>query len=302
MWKTLWPYSDRPADPDEDVSENGLYRRWDGETLAEVRNGLSPAMWSRIYQQEQVAEDNVFKAELLSGSTQMRHPGIIPDDHQIGRQRGMNGLRIIAGLDPASVGHTAAVVIGLDTETGKRYVIDIHNQASMTPDAMRDLIKGWTVKYGIQEWRIERNAFQAFLTRDTEIIQFLASRGSTLSEHMTGNNKHDPNFGVMAMSSLFEAGLILLPNSSSESVKAMIDQLVVWQPNPPRGTKTDIVMALWFAELRCLELVQRFNKFTHYRNTPFTTRSDRSTRFTMSAAEYEDMSANGTLPRSWWAK
>lgn len=301
-WKTLWPMSDRPADPDEEPAENGLYRRWDGETLAEVRDGLAPAQWSRIYQQEQVAEDNVFKPELVAGATQMRHPGIIPDDHQIGRQRGMNGLRIIAGLDPASVGHTAAVVIGLDTETGKRYVIDIHNQASMTPDAMRDLIKGWTVKYGIQEWRIERNAFQAFLTRDTEILQFLASRGCVLAEHMTGNNKHDPNFGVMAMSSLFEAGMILLPNGSSEAVKAMIDQLVVWQPNPPRGTKTDIVMALWFAELRCLELVQRFNKFTNYRNTPFTTRSDRASRFTMTAAEQEEHSAAGTLPRSWWAK
>lgn len=301
-WKTLWPKSDTPADPEEEPSGDGLYARWDGMTLSEVREGITPSQWSRIYQQEQVAEENVFKPELLARSSQMRHPGSIPADAHIGREKGMEGLKVIAGLDPASVGHTAAVVIGLDLETAKRYVIDIHNQASMQPDEMRDLIKTWTDRYNITEWRIERNAFQAFLTRDTQVIQYLAARGCALNEHTTGNNKHDPDFGVMAMASLFEAELIHLPNGRSENVKAMIDQLTVWQPNPPRGVKTDIVMALWFAEIRALELVQRFQGYNHFRNTPFTTRLDRNSRFTMTASEQEELAAAGNLPRSWWSK
>jgi hypothetical protein len=214
----------------------------------------------------------------------------------------MKGLRIIAGLDPASVGHTAAVVVGLDTKTGVRHIIDISNKAQMSPDAMRDLIKGWTIKYDIKEWRIERNAFQAFLTRDSDVNQFLAARGAVLVEHTTNMNKHDPNFGVMAMASLFDNNLVTLPNGNSEAVKSFIDQLVVWQPNPPRGTKTDIVMAWWFTEIRALELMQRYGNATNYRNTPFTTRADKSSRFTLTAAESELLAASGNMPRSWWGK
>jgi len=301
-WKTLWPKSDTPADPEEEPDKDGLFARWDGFTLAEVREGITPSQWSRIYQQEQVAEENVFKPEFLARSAQMRHPGSIPADPHIGREKGMEGLKIIAGLDPATVGHTAAVVIGLDMETAKRYVIDIHNQASMQPDEMRELIMSWTDRYNITEWRIERNAFQAFLTRDTQIVQYLAARGCALHEHTTNTNKHDPNFGVMAMASLFEAELIHLPNGRNENVKAMIDQLTVWQPSPPRGVKTDIVMALWFAEIRALELVQRFQNYNNFRNTPFTTRHDRASRFTMTASEQEELAAAGNLPRSWWSK
>lgn len=301
-WRTLWPYSDSASDPDEEPREDGLFRRWDGETLSVVRDMSSPAIWSRIYQQEQFAEENVFKAERITTACQPRHAGIIPNDMSLGRPEGMKNLRIIAGLDPASVGHTAAVVIGLDTTTGVRHIIDISNKSQMSPDAMRDLIKSWTIKYDIKEWRIERNAFQAFLTRDSEINQFLASRGCVLVEHTTTNNKHDPNFGVMAMAALFENNLVTLPNGNSEAVKSLIDQLVVWQPNPPRGTKTDIVMAWWFTEIRALELMQRFGNVTNYRNTPFTTRSDRKSRFTLTAAETELLVASGNMPRSWWGK
>jgi hypothetical protein len=301
-WKTLWPYSDSPADPDEMPQEDGLYYRWDGYTLATIRDISSPAIWSRIYQQEQFAEENIFKAEAIAASCQPRKPGLIPDDPHLGRIGGMKNLRVIAGLDPASVGHTAAIVVGLDINTGKRYILDIFNKASISPDEMRDLIKDWTLKYGIKEWRIERNAFQAFLTRDTEINRFLASNGCILVEHTTNMNKHDPNFGVMAMASLFDANLVALPNGNAEVVKSFVDQLVVWQPNPPRGTKTDMVMAWWFTEIRALELIQRFGNFQTFRNTPFTTRADKQSRFTLTAEETEVLVASGNMPRSWWGK
>lgn len=299
-WLTLWPFADRPADPEEEPLENGLFRRWDGPTLHEVRDGLTPAQWSRIYQQEQVSEDSVFNAEQVAVSCQARPKGLIPDDPVLGRKGGMNGLRLIAGLDPASVGYSAFVLLGVDTVTGHRFVVDVHNESQMPPDRLKGLIKSWTEQYGVNEWRIERNAFQAFLTRDAELGQWLASRGVVLTEHTTGNNKHDPNFGVMAMSSLFDHGLIHLPNSRSEAVKALMEQLVTWQPQPPKSLKTDLVMALWFAELRAQELVSRAERKNLFRDSMFLTRGDVSSRVAVSAQEYEALAVAGESPRSWW--
>jgi hypothetical protein len=284
-WNTLWAYSDSPADPDEEPEPNGLYRRWDGETLKDLRDGIAPALWSRIYQQEQIAENSVFDPEHVSRSCQARQTGIIPNDISLGRAEGMDGLYILAGLDPASTGYTAAVVLGVDLETGKRHVIDISNRAGSKPDETRELIKDWTERYGVKEWRIERNAFQTFLTRDTEINEYLASRGVMLTEHMTNNNKSDPNFGVMAMSALFANNQITLPRSDIQRVKSLIEQLVTWQPNPPKGQKTDIVMALWFAELRALELVNRSARKTYFRNSPFMTRQDITDRTLVGAQD-----------------
>jgi len=288
LWKTLWAYSDSPADPDEEAESNGLFRRWDGETLAEVRDGILPAQWSRIYQQEQIAEDSVFKAELVSSACQMRQAGLIPADGHIGRAEGMSGLHIVAGLDPAAVGHTAVVVLGIDFNTSKRYVIDIHNQASMKPEEIRNVIKDFTIRYGVNEWAIERNGFQAFLAQDPEINVWLTSRGSRVIQHTTtGLNKHDPDFGVMAMSGLFENQLISLPNASSQNVRSLIEQLVVWQPQPPKGVKTDIVMALWFTELRAQQLIMRGQNAQNFVDNEFTTSEDRKARFLQNSDQVE---------------
>ncbi len=292
-WVTLWPFADNPADPDEEPLPNGMYRRWDGETLSEVRDGLPGAEWARIYQQEQVSEQSYFTPEMISACTRGGPPGLIADTNA-GRKGGMAGLRLIAGLDPAMSGFTAAILMGLDRQTGKRWVVDVHNQAAMKPDEIRTLIKTWTDKYGVHEWRIEKNAFQAFLTQDTEIRSYLATRGVVLTDHLTGNNKNDPQFGVAAMTMLFDQELISLPQPQTEAVKALREQLLTWDPkmaqskHATKGHKTDLVMALWMSEIRCLELYQRETDATHSRSV-FQTRRDRSRQFVISSEELEQM-------------
>jgi len=296
-WETLWPFSDAPADPDEEPLPNGMFRRWDGETLSDVRDGLPPSEWSRVYQQEQVAEDNVFRPEWISQCIGSYAPGALTNDPRLGRDGGIEGLRLIAGLDPAVSGHTAAVLLGLDRATGKRWLIDVANRQGMKPDEMRELIKEWTVKYGVHEWRIEKNAFQGFLTQDSEVRGFLASRGVTLADHFTGNNKHDAEFGVAAMSHLFEMGLIRLPRGQTEPAKALVAQLISWQPKLPKGVKTDIVMALWFAELRCQELVDTAMGGLHTKSI-FQTRYDKSQQRSVTYEDFRDESL--VTAGSWW--
>ena len=284
-WRTLWPYCDRPSGNRLIANSEGLYDKWTGEILAKRRRRMPPSSWARVYQQEQVNEETVFPISLINSCVYGYSPGIIPDSTDArnptaGRPGGMSGLHVICGLDPASVGHTAAVCVGLDLKDGMRYVLDVHNQPTMKPEEMKQLIRDWQDKYGVHEWRIERNAFQGFLTQDMEIRSYIAARGGTLVEHTTGRNKHDELLGVMSMSSLFTQQLIRLPRPQTEGVKALIEQLSYWSADLPKSSKTDCVMALWFTHIRCSELVQTVSRSRAFHDNAamFYTKMDMDSR------------------------
>jgi hypothetical protein len=207
-------------------------------------------------------ENSTFPAEAVYGCVdRMRNPGpLLPGGLQGHPAQGQSGMYVVAGLDPAAVGHTAAVALAVDRHTGRRYVLDVHNESSMTPDAIRNMIYSWTERLGVTEWRVEDNAFQKFLTLDREVNQWLASRGVKLVPHTTGRNKADADFGVASMEPLLRGwkdgwNLLRLPSTNkSYAVKALVEQMVTYYPGTKN--KTDCLMALWFAELRARELVQ----------------------------------------------
>jgi len=298
-WVTLWPKSNQPepgskADTQE-ADEDGLYPKWDGSRLFQKRRRVSPRAWAMVYQQQQVSDDAIFNGDAIKASINgNRMAGPIPKGMVNCRPQGMEGLVVVAGLDPATAGHTAAVVVGLDIKTQKRYVLDIYNKPGITPEAMREMIKGWTDRYGVSEWRIEKNGFQGFLVHDRELNEFCSSRGSVIKPHFTGQNKHDADFGVASMTILWngwEDGyeLIELPSThGQESAKQLIEQLVTWHPGAPKNQKTDIVMALWFAELACRDRVTLASNYTRsHVNNAFLTPWDRSQQTTVSLLEAE---------------
>jgi len=265
-WVTLWPFTDRPhsRNPGKQ-NQDGLWPKWNGERLAKLRRKIKPATWALVYQQQSVSVDSIFTIEAIHACQGDRALGMLPRDR--------TSLYIVAGLDPATYGYTAAICLAVDRRTGKRYLVDVFNR-QVRNEGIRNLIQDWTEKYGINEWRIERNAFQAFLTQDREINQFLAARGVRLREHVTHNNKHDPEWGVSSLDTLFRswqdnAALIDLPISSGEALKSFKEQLVTWYPNHPKTQKTDLVMAFWFAELACRDQVKELglNKQTHLENS-----------------------------------
>jgi hypothetical protein len=297
-WETLWPRSNQPEsmakgeqlEPDAD----GLFPKWDGFRLSKKRARVSPRAWSMVYMQRQVADDGVFDPDAVKASINgNRMTGLIPRGMVNCRPNGMDGLVIVAGLDPATSGHTAAVVVGLEITTHKRFVLDLFNQAGTTPEQMRNLIKEWTDKYGIAEWRVEKNGFQGFLTADREINDYLAARGCLLRPHFTGANKHDPGFGVAAMAMLFNGWkdkqqLIELPSTAfSEAAKSLVEQLVTWAPDLPKGTKTDLVMATWFADLACQDRIAMASNYRSHQKNPFLTPWDRANQFTVNLLDME---------------
>jgi hypothetical protein len=296
-WVTLWPHTNSPDPTDKgtEADAEGLFPKWNGPRLAKKRARVAPRTWAMVYMQQQVSDDAVFNPEAIRASINgNRLAGLMPRGMANCRPEGMDGLICVAGLDPAMAGHTAAVVIGLDLTTQKRYVLDIWNKPAMTPDQIRDLIREWTTKYGITEWRVEKNAFQSMLTQDREVREYLAGSGAILREHFTGANKHDVDFGVASMTTLFagwqdKRQLIELPSTAiSEAAKALVEQLVIWHPAAPKTQKTDIVMALWFAELACRDRIAAMSSYarSHVSN-PFATRWDLSQRATVSLMDAE---------------
>ena len=260
-WKVLWPER-------EDTS---------AEALALTRSETPPTSWARAYQQQTISDDAIFPSEkVMACVSKGRTCGLL---NERARTAGMEGLTVVAGLDPATVGYTAAVVLAVDRATKTRYVLDCFNQKDTSPASMRAMIHKLTERYGISEWRVERNAFQRFLTQDEELRLWLHSRGSILREHYThAGNKWDADFGVESMETLFADALngnnlIDLPNPNLHGagvIGQLIEQLVSWSPKT--SGKTDLVMALWFAEIKAREICRDSAVGKSHKKSSFLTR------------------------------
>lgn len=267
-WVTLWPLTNRPpvsisgrkAAEKEGWPKDGLWPMWHGEALSRKRRKMRARNWSMVYMQEQVAEDSVFRAEDVQGCVdRARYPGRLMPGQSGHRPYGMEGVTVIAGLDPAAAGFTAIQVWALDRQTGVRWVLEVVNKRQLPPHQMRAEIQRITERYGVSEWRIEKNAYQQSIVQDALIRDMLHARGCMISPHHTNSNKWDSDFGVASMATLFEGwregrNLIRLPSQTqSEPVRNFIEQLVAWSPET-KGL-TDTVMAAWFVEIRCRELM-----------------------------------------------
>jgi hypothetical protein len=283
-WVTLWPASDAPFDGqmESDKDEDGLYPRWNGRNLYNERQAMDASTWALVYQQQDISDDAIFDPVCVRGSIDgMRKAGRLVPGHP-GHPRDLSGFSVICGLDPAMVGDTAVVCYAIDRVSHKRYIVDAIKITRPTPAAIRQLIFDWTGLYQPSEWIVEKNAFQSFLTQDEGIRQNLASRGVLLREHHTGTNKWDSGFGVASMSTLFGTkqfdgkhhrdNLIHLPSDQTENVKALIEQLITWSPST-KG-KTDMVMALWFCEIRAREMLNQGMHQTHHMKNPFLSRHE----------------------------
>ena len=287
-WVTLWPASDAPFDGqmESDLNEDGLYPRWNGRNLYNERQAMDASTWALVYQQQDISDDAIFDPVCVRGSIDgMRKAGRLVPGHP-GHPRDLSGFSIICGLDPAMVGDTAVVCYAIDRTSHKRYIVDAIKITRPTPAAIRQIIFDWTALYQPTEWIVEKNAFQSFLTQDEGIRQNLASRGVLLREHHTGSNKWDSGFGVASMSTLFGTkqfdgkhhrdNLIHLPSDQTENVKALIEQLITWSPTT-KG-KTDMVMALWFCEIKAREWLNQGIHTTHHLKNPFLSRYERGKR------------------------
>jgi hypothetical protein len=83
-------------------------------------------------------------------------------------------------------------------------------------------------------------------------------------------------------------GLIDLPNRQFSSfTDELVGQLVTWQPKGRiRSHKTDLVMALWMAEIECHEHLDGARTAPRHSNNPFLPRRERERRAVVRLDEY----------------
>lgn len=297
-WVTLWPKSNMPWEGSDETlkpDENGLYPKWNGPALFRRRSEVSASAWALVYQQQDVQEDSIFPPACVQGSVKgMRKRGPLkPGVPGHPEERGQ--WYTIMGLDPAMQGNTAAVIMTVDRQTRKRYILDVENMSDPTPQKIQQLIEDWVERYTPNELRIETNAHQKAYALDENLRSYLASTGVKFSSQFTGKNKWDSAFGVAAMSGLFgtmregdhqKDNLIELPSQEgSEGIKALIQQLITWKPDT-KG-KTDCVMALWFCELRARELISNNNIRQSFVNNKWATKRQLNQRQIVDVNDYE---------------
>ena len=189
-----------------------------------------------------------------------------------------HGVRLIAGLDPASTGYQAAFLWAYDMEANKLYMVDMNNSLGGGIPQALEIIKQWWTKYNCSHWVIEENGFQKAIRQDASIREFASQHGIFLEGHETYKNKFDPIYGVTAMRPMFQDKIISLPYLSfeaQEKVNLYTSQLVYFSSAKNKsktvGTKTDIVMASWFP-MRAIRRMQkeRFAELGYEYNPSFT--------------------------------
>lgn len=281
----IWTYLTQPAildegdevGPDEIPNYITLWpERFDANEIEAIKadHGADQARFRLVYQQESAQEDAIFPEKAVYGCTYQGNLGPLRPDV---RPNGMHGLHIVAGLDPATAGFTAIVVLAIDKRNGHRYLLDAYNRKGMRPHQLRELMVEITRRYGINEWRIEKNGLQSMISQDRDIRLSLYGLGARIVEHIThAGNKWDPNFGIRSLVPLFlgaleepKANLIHIPDQHTKVIRSLIEQLIVWTDDGVG--RTDLVMALWFAEVGCREAL-RTAEDTHVPNRWLTDR------------------------------
>ena len=286
-WKTLWPWTDRAEGEQDQPNEQGLYPKWDGPSLFTRRSEVAPSVWAMVYQQEDVQSDSIFSPTIVAGCVNgMRKRGPLKSETP-GHPKNVDSLYTIIGFDPAVTGRSAFVAVSYNRVDSRIYVLDCVNMVDPTPQKENALIKEWVEKFKPQEFRVEINAHQKYYAMDSELRDYLATYGCQLNSHFTGKNKWDVGFGVASMASLFgtvhdgrfqDNNILELPsNEGSEGLKSLVQQLIIWKPDTKNPT--DCVMALWFAIIRCRELMQKSSRVGNYQNNRWATRAQQNRRY-----------------------
>lgn len=294
-WVTLWPISDRPWEGEEDEAvpdENGYFSKWDGPTLHSRRAEVSPSTWAMVYQQQDIEDDAVFNPLLVSAATnRMRKPGPIKFG-AAGHPEDGNWVTLI-GMDPAMTGKAGFVAYAVERTSGKRLVLNAFNMVEPSPQKIRALLEDWVQVYHPMELIVEINAHQKSYALDEDLNQWLSNFGVRLKPHFTGKNKWDTNYGVAGMATLLgtaregkpnKDGLLELPDNTNEHVKALTQQMITWKPDTKNAT--DVLMALWFCELRAKELVNLGRKKQTHVYNKWASRKNVEEQYAVSLNDY----------------
>ncbi len=221
------------------------------EGMRDIRERVmsrDPNRWKLVYQQQDVEDvDNIFTRQHVDAAFELgagRPMGVVYD-HEI----------LILGVDPATTGRAAAVLIAVDPTSRVRTVVDIHVAHNLGAGGiLNDLFYKFWDKYRhhrVQFSVLETN-FVPTLMADEAFKMRAEASGTILVDHKTlgrGRKRgsiHDEEFGIASLASLFSNGLMAFANTTLEDrqkVQPLVDDMLTF----PWSDIKDALVALWVA-------------------------------------------------------
>lgn len=249
-WPEYWTldgYDLEEEMPDGEMAVTG-YQPGMRDIRAEIM-ARDPSRWRLVYQQEDVEEsENVFRQEHIEAAFELGA------HRRIGQV--MPNEILILGVDPATSGRAAAVLMALDPETRVRTVVDIYVGSQLGAVGVRNkLMYQFWDRYDEQKVAatvIETN-FAPTLLGDENFLQRAEAAGTRIVNHKTvgrgkkRGSKWDEEYGIGAMAPLFSSGLIAFPSGGPDDrtrLQPLVDDMLVF---PYAEAAQDAIMALWIA-------------------------------------------------------
>lgn len=219
--------------------------------MRDIRSSIlakNPDRWRLVYQQEDVEEDSsIFLQAHMDKAL------------ELGADRPLGTVypheRLVLGVDPATTGRAASVLLAVDPTTRVRTVVDLFVGRGLGASGVRqELLYHFWEKYKamghpVDVTVIETN-FAKTLLGDETLKQRASAAKTTMVDHHTKSvgkrGKWDEEYGIAAMAPLFGSGLLAFANGGVEDrqrLQPLIEDLLVF----PWSDIQDCVMALWVA-------------------------------------------------------
>jgi len=220
--------------------------------LRDIRSSIvvkAPNRWKLVYQQEDVEENEaIFRqahvdAALELGATR-KLGQVFPHE------------RLVLGVDPATTGRAASVLLAVDPTTQVRTVVDLYVGSGLGAVGVREslLYQFWEkykqLGHSIDVTVIETNFVKTLLGDEVLMTRADAAGTQIVDHHTTGRgkrgNKWDEEYGIAAMAPLFGGGLMAFANAGPDDrarLEPLIDDLLVF----PWSKVQDAVIGLWVA-------------------------------------------------------
>ncbi len=207
-----------------------------------------PNRWKLIYQQEDVEEDQaIFRQPHIDAALELGA------DRKMGQW--FEHERLVLGVDPATTGRAAAVLLAVDPTTRVRTVIDLFVGSGLGATGIRqDLMYQFWERYRAQGRTvdvtvIEENFVKTLRGDETLEARAQAAGTALVWPHTLGkgrSGKWDEEYGIAAMAPLFGSGLMAFANAGPGDrarLEPLIDDLLVF----PWSKIQDAAIALWLA-------------------------------------------------------
>ena len=206
-----------------------------------------PDRWKLIYQQEDVEEASaVFRQVHMDAAL------------ELGAHRRLGQVhpheRLILGVDPATSGRAASILIAVDPLSMVRTVVDIYIGHNLGAAGVRsELMYRFWEKY--RDHRVDTTVleinFAPTLIADETLMARAAAAGTHIQPFRTlgrgsKRNKWDEEYGIGAMAALFGGGLLAFANAG-EGDLARLEGLIDDLMNFPWSDTQDGAIGLWLA-------------------------------------------------------